>query len=49
MQKRLLVLTKDYSLFLFGARGTGKSTLIENTFKIHVTESTYLGCGSATM
>jgi len=33
MKKRLLKLPKDYSFFLFGARGTGKSTLIETTFK----------------
>lgn len=32
MLKRLLTLTKDYSLFLFGARGVGKSTLLEHTY-----------------
>jgi predicted AAA+ superfamily ATPase len=32
MKKRLLALEKDYSLLLFGARGVGKSTLIETTF-----------------
>ena len=34
MKKRLLILEQDYSLFLFGARGVGKSTLIEATFSI---------------
>ena len=34
MKKRLLILEQDYSLFLFGARGVGKSTLIETTFSI---------------
>lgn len=29
---RLLVLPTDYSFFLFGARGTGKSTLLEHLF-----------------
>lgn len=28
MRKRLLVLEKEYSLFLFGARSVGKSTLV---------------------
>lgn len=42
MRKRLLVLSKQYSLFLFGARGTGKSTLIEETYKIDVEESAYI-------
>lgn len=32
MKKRLLVLEKDYSLFIFGARGVGKSTLVETSF-----------------
>lgn len=32
MKKRLLILEKEYSLFLFGARGVGKSTLIESTY-----------------
>lgn len=32
MLNRLLVLPKKRSFFLFGARNTGKSTLIENTF-----------------
>lgn len=31
MVRRLLKLSKEQSFFLFGARGTGKSTLIENT------------------
>jgi predicted AAA+ superfamily ATPase len=31
MVQRLLKLSKEQSFFLFGARGTGKSTLIENT------------------
>jgi predicted AAA+ superfamily ATPase len=31
--KRLLRLSKDHSLFLFGARGAGKSTLLEALFK----------------
>src|SRR3990167_5530929 len=32
MLKRLLVLSKHYSFFLFGARGVGKSTLVETCF-----------------
>jgi uncharacterized protein len=32
MLNRLLALTKEYSLFLFGARGVGKSTLVETLF-----------------
>lgn len=32
MRHRLLTLPKKHSLFLFGARNTGKSTLIENRF-----------------
>lgn len=32
MKHRLLILEKEYSLFLFGARGVGKSTLIEASF-----------------
>lgn len=32
MLKRLLKLTEEYSLFLFGARGVGKSTLVEKQF-----------------
>ncbi len=32
MLKRLLTLPKKYSFFLFGARGTGKSTLIKHQF-----------------
>lgn len=32
MIKRLLKLTKKYSLFLFGARGVGKSTLVTSSF-----------------
>ena len=32
MLKRLLVLPKNYSFFLFGARGVGKSTLIRHAF-----------------
>lgn len=32
MQERLLALPKNYSFFLFGARGVGKSTLIQNSF-----------------
>lgn len=32
MRKRLIVLEKEYSLFLLGARGVGKSTLIEATY-----------------
>ncbi len=42
LQKRLLVLSKEYSLFLFGARGVGKSTLVESTYKINTTETTYI-------
>ncbi len=34
MLKRTQQLTQHYSLFLFGARGTGKSTLIEQTFDL---------------
>lgn len=41
-QKRLLVLSKAYSLFLFGARGTGKSTLVENTYKLETTDPAYI-------
>src|SRR3990167_10028292 len=33
MKRRLLRLPKKKSFFLFGARNTGKSTLIKNTFK----------------
>ena len=29
---RFLTLTDSYSLLLFGARGTGKSTLVRNTY-----------------
>lgn len=32
MKKRLLALPRDHSFFLFGARGTGKSTLIKNFY-----------------
>lgn len=32
MQKRLLQLPRDYSFFLFGARGVGKSTWIRHSF-----------------
>ncbi len=32
MKKRLLTLPKDHSFFLFGARGTGKSTLIKHFY-----------------
>lgn len=32
MKKRLLTLPADHSFFLFGARGTGKSTLIKNSY-----------------
>lgn len=32
--KRLLKLPKKHSFFLFGARGTGKSTLLEESFKL---------------
>jgi len=42
MHSRLLVLSKHYSLFLFGARGVGKSTLVESTFKIDTAENTYI-------
>ena len=34
MLDRLLALTKEYSLFLFGARGVGKSTLISHLFDL---------------
>jgi len=34
MLPRLLKLTKNYSFLLFGARGTGKSTLIEQQFNL---------------
>ena len=40
MLKRLLQLTKKYSLFLFGARGVGKSTLLENTY--HLKQNLYI-------
>ncbi len=42
LQNRLLVLSKNYSLFLFGARGVGKSTLVENTYRIDTTQNTYI-------
>lgn len=42
MHKRLLTLSKHYSLFLFGARGVGKSTLVEKTYGIETNESTYI-------
>ena len=42
MQPRLLTLTKNYSLFLFGARGVGKSTLVTKTYNIGTDESCYL-------
>jgi len=32
MESRLLQLSKTYSFFLFGARGTGKTTLLRQTF-----------------
>lgn len=35
MLKRQLKLTKQYGLFLFGARGVGKSTLIEQTYDLN--------------
>lgn len=34
MLKRQLKLTKNYSLFLFGARGVGKSTLVEYVYNL---------------
>lgn len=34
MLKRLLTLTQHYSLFLFGARGVGKSTLVEQSYDL---------------
>ena len=34
---RLISLPDDYSFFLFGARGTGKSTLLENTYPLSET------------
>jgi len=37
--KRILELPKDYSFFLFGAQGTGKSTLLTAIFKPHNTLS----------
>lgn len=33
MKKRLLKIPKNQSFFLFGARSTGKSTLIKHVFK----------------
>lgn len=42
MYSRLLTLTKHYSLFLFGARGVGKSTLIKKTYNINEDDSYYL-------
>ncbi len=42
MYSRLLTLTKHYSLFLFGARGVGKSTLVTKTYNIKADESCYL-------
>ncbi len=42
MRPRLLTLTKHYNLFLFGARGVGKSTLIKKTYNITADESCYL-------
>ena len=42
MRPRLLTLTKHYNLFLFGARGVGKSTLITKTYNITADESCYL-------
>lgn len=36
MKKRLALFSNDHSFFLFGARGTGKSTLIrEQLMKAH--------------
>jgi len=40
MLKRQLKLPKNYSLFLFGARGVGKSTLVEYIY--HLNKSLYL-------
>ena len=37
--QRLLDLPRDYSFFLFGARGTGKSTLLQELFEPHDTLS----------
>lgn len=34
MLERLLKLSKDYNVLLFGARGVGKSTLIEQTYRL---------------
>ena len=31
---RFLILTNTYSVLLFGARGTGKSTLVRNTYGV---------------
>lgn len=42
MYSRLLSLTKHYSLFLFGARGVGKSTLVKKIYNIETDESCYL-------
>src|SRR4051812_18007540 len=42
MLKRLLKLTRDYSLFLLGARGTGKSTLVEATYRLNNQEHAYI-------
>lgn len=39
MIKRILELPMDYSFFLFGARGTGKSTLLAAIFESHNTLS----------
>ena len=37
MQNRLITLPQNYSFFLFGARGVGKSTLIHETFNPNTT------------
>lgn len=42
MRQRLLILGKNHSILLFGARGSGKSTLIEAVYKIEASEDTYI-------
>ncbi len=42
MRKRLLQLSRQYSVLVFGARGVGKSTLVENTYKIETSDDAYI-------
>src|SRR5665213_1521179 len=42
MFRRIQKLNKNHSFFLFGARGTGKSTLLKRYFPIHPTRDLWI-------